>query len=246
MPLRPDPIRTMTVVNSPVSGDADGALTSDDVVVTGLQASTHWDALAHFSYGGSIYNGHRADTIGAGGATRCGIGVVGALVSRGVLLDVARVLGVGRLEPGYPISVADLDAAESQAGITVEPGDIVLVRTGFVQLVLGRRPDRQAYGGAPSPGLTVGTARWFHDRDVAAVAVDNYSFEVYPWEYEDGATAVHVLHLVEMGMLQGQNWVLEDLAVDCAADGRYTFLLDATPLPFTAATGAPVHPVALK
>ena len=86
----------------------------------------------------------------------------------------------------------------------------------------------------PSPGLTIETAEWFHARDVAAVATDTATFEVYPSQHEDAYLPVHLLHLVEMGMTQGQNWVLDPLAEDCAADGRYTFLLDATPLPLTA------------
>ena len=57
---------------------------------------------------------------------------------------------------------------------------------------------------------------------------------------------MHLLHLVEMGMTQGQNWFLDDLADACAADGRYSFLLDATPLPFTGALGSPVNPIALR
>jgi hypothetical protein len=51
---------------------------------------------------------------------------------------------------------------------------------------------------------------------------------------------------VEMGMLQGQNFRLEELAADCASDGEYTFLLEATPEPFVAAVGAPVAPLAIK
>ena len=57
---------------------------------------------------------------------------------------------------------------------------------------------------------------------------------------------VHLLHLVEMGMTQGQNWVLDDLAADCADDGQYDFLLEASPLPFVRAVGSPVNPVAVK
>ena len=81
---------------------------------------------------------------------------------------------------------------------------------------------------------------------MAAVATDTATFEVYPCQYEDAYLPVHLLHLVEMGMTQGQNWVLDHLAEDCAADGRYTFLLDATPLPLTDGLGSPLNPVALK
>jgi hypothetical protein len=78
------------------------------------------------------------------------------------------------------------------------------------------------------------------------VATDTLVLEVYPCESEDLYLPVHLLHLVEMGMTQGQNWCLDELADACADDGRYDFLLDATPLPFTHALGSPVNPVALR
>ena len=90
------------------------------------------------------------------------------------------------------------------------------------------------------------TVTWFHDRGVAAVATDNLSFEVFPGEVEDLVLPVHMLHIVEMGLLQGQNFDLETLAADCADDGRYSFLLVGTPEPFVGACGAPVAPVVLK
>ena len=136
------------------------------------------------------------------------------VVSRGVLLDVARALGHEVLPPGHPISPDDLDAASTLAQVALEPGDIVLVRTGqMVHLAAGRR-DLIAYT-FPSPGLTMETAGWFHAHDVAAVATDTLPFEVIPCQYEDTYLPVHLLHLVEMGMTQGQNWVLDTLADDC-------------------------------
>ena len=98
----------------------------------------------------------------------------------------------------------------------------------------------------PSPGLSIETAEWFFAHDVAAVATDTLPFEVFPGEDDDLYLPVHLLHLVEMGMTQGQNWVLDDLAAACAADGRYTFFLDATPLPFVDGLGSPLNPVAVR
>jgi len=119
------------------------------------------------------------------------------------------------------------------------------VRTGqMVHLAPGAR-DLIAYTW-PSPGLTIETAEWFHAHDVAAVATDSFVFEVFPSPREELYLPVHVLHLVEMGLTQGQNWVLDPLADDCAADGRYTFLLDATPLGLTDGLGSPLNPVALR
>lgn len=243
IPGRVNPLRTMVAINAPVVGDPTQFCWSDDVVVMGLQAATHWDSLAHVSYDNRLYNGFEASTITARGAARCGIDKLSSLVGRGVLLDVARAKGVDRLEPGYPITLQDLDAAEAQAGVEVEPGDVVLVRTGHMQVLRG--DDKVAYGSS-NPGLSIATVEWFRDRDVAAVANDTLALEVYPCEWDDMILPVHLLHLVEMGMTQGQNWNLEALAADCAHDGRYAFLLDATPQPFVGGLGTPVNPVAVK
>ncbi|HJL77481.1 MAG TPA: hypothetical protein QF417_09445, partial [Acidimicrobiales bacterium] len=88
------------------------------------------------------------------------------------------------------------------------------------------------------------TVPWFHERDVAAVANDTLTFEVYP--SEDVNLAVHMLHVVDMGLTQGQNWDLEALSADCAGDGIYEFFLAATPEPFVGSVGSPVAPVAIK
>ena len=242
---RVNPDRTMIQVNEPLSGDPDWVCASEDVVTLALQCATHWDGLAHVSYDGHIYNGYPASSVDAGGAGRCGIHLLGSVVSRGVLLDVARALSVDVLTPGYAITPDDLTAAAELGGVEIESGDIVLVRTGQMVHLAPPTRDLVAYTW-PTPGLTIETAAWFHDRDVAAVATDTLPFEVFPCQYDDLYLPVHLLHLVEMGMTQGQNWVLDELAADCAADGQYTFLLDATPLPFTNGLGSPLNPVALK
>ncbi len=243
MPGRLNPTRAMVQINTSFTGDPADFCTSDDMVVMGLQAATHWDGLAHVSYEGRIYNGYPADSITAAGASRCGIHHIKTLVGRGILLDVARAKGMARLEGGYAIGPEDLDAAEEMARVKVEPGDVVLVRTG--QMALLGAGDKMGYS-APSPGVSTRTAEWFRNRDVAAVATDTLTFEVFPCEDDAVLLPVHLLHLVEMGMTQGQNWVLDQLAADCVDDGRYDFLLDASPQPFTNAVGSPVNPVALK
>jgi kynurenine formamidase len=244
IPKRINPVHTMVGINTPFTGDRDKVCLSDDMVVMGLQASTHWDGLAHASYENRIYNGFPAATVTAEvGATKCGIHKLRPIVTRGILLDVARAKGVKRLDAGYPITTADLDAALALAKLTVEPGDVLLVRTGQMEHL--ESGDKESYR-LPSPGLTVGTASWFRERDVAAVATDTMPFEVYPCEDEAVLFPVHLLHLVEMGMTQGQNWFLDELAKDCAADGVYEFLLSATPEPFVGAVGSPVNPVATK
>lgn len=243
---RDNPKRTMIMVNAQAMGEQHAFRTSDDRVEMGLQACTHWDALAHVSYEGRLYNGFDASEITEAGAAHCGIDKAGPIVGRGVLLDVARALGVERLgdaEHGRALTPEDLDAAAEFGKVEVRPGDIVLIRTGAMTLL--KAGDKLAYV-YPTSGPSMQSVPWFHAHDVAAVATDTMAFEVYPPERDDAQLPVHLLHLVEMGMLQGQNWDLEALAQDCAADGVYEFFLAASPEPFTHAVGAPVMPVAVK
>jgi kynurenine formamidase len=176
------------------------------------------------------------------GATRCSIDAVDTLVSRGLLLDLPRHLGVDRLPGGFEITHDVLAECERAQGSPAEPGDIVLVRTGHIQLF--HSGDIHGYH-KPTPGLGIDAALWFHERDIAAAAMDTIAFELLPSRRPDIVLPVHVLCLVMMGLHQGQNFDLERLADACAQEERYTFLLDATPQPFTRATGTPVNPVAL-
>ena len=233
---RINPIHLMTMVNTAIGG----VVTSDDTVAMGLQCATHWDSLSHVGYRETFYNGVPLDAVTAEGASRHSITNVKTLVSRGVLIDVARHKGVDRLDTDYVITGADLDDATQVKPL---PGDIVLVRTG--QMSTLHAGDKQGYG-YPSPGFGTDAARWFHANDVAAVANDTLTFEALPGEFPEVFLPVHALDLVEMGMLQGQNFDLEALAADCASDGVYDFLLEATPEPFVGAVGAPVVPVAIK
>jgi kynurenine formamidase len=250
MPLSPDGPQLGFVegrtnpVLSPFSFSAgDDRMWHDDSITMGTQACTHWDGLAHASYGGTLYNGYPSSAVTDAGATVLGIHHVRTLVTRGVLLDVARARGVDRLDGGHAIGADDLDAAAELARTTLEPGDVVLVRTGHVQHFASG--DKMTYAtSAPGPGLEA--VEWFHRHDVAAVAIDNLIFEVFPCERDDAMLPVHFLHLVDMGLTQGQNFDLEALAADCADDGRSTFLLSASPEPVVNGAGAPVNPVAVK
>jgi kynurenine formamidase len=241
---RANPLRTMVSINTAVFGDPSQFCTSDDVVFMGLQCATHWDGLGHATYDGRMYNGYPISSIDEWGASKCGIHNIRSLTSRGVLLDIARAKGVDDLATGYAIHSDDLDAAVELAKLEMRSGDIVLIRTGSGRHLRGPERDLAAY--ASGSGLTVETAQWFRARDVAAVATDNLTFEVFPCEDPAALLPVHPLHLVEMGMTQGQNWMLEELADDCADDGVYEFFLEASPQPFTNALGSPVNPVAIK
>ncbi len=245
VPGRINPLHTMVAIDQTYTGDRSDACFNDDTVTMGLQAGTHWDALAHVAYEGLLYNGFPVSTVTADrGVTRCGIHRVRSIVSRAVLLDVARAMGVPMLEPGHPITEAELEAAVELAGVRPEPGDVVLVRTGKMALL--KAGDRQAYTLGDTPGLTVGTIPWMRRHDVAAVATDTFTLEVWPGEDPAVLFPVHMIQLRDMGLTQGQNFDLEALGEHCAGDGSYEMLLVANPEPFTGAAGAPTAPVAIK
>jgi kynurenine formamidase len=245
IPGRINPLHTMVALNTAYTGDPGDFCCSDDVLTMGLQACTHWDALAHVSYDGLLYNGHPASSVTAErGATRCGIHTVKSIVGRAILLDVARARGLEVLAPRHLITEDDLDAAVDLAGIEPVPGDIVLVRTG--QMTYFKARDRERYTLGDQPGLTVGTVPWMRRHDVAAVAIDTLALEVFPCEDPAVLFPVHLLHLRDMGLTQGQNFDLEELSTHCAADGVYEMLLVANPEPVTGGAGAPTSPVAIK
>jgi len=244
MPERTNPeLRTHTV-NVSFTGDPRDFTTSDDSFRMGSQAATHWDALSHVGYEGKLYNDTDESVINAAeGARRLGIEQFGPVATRGVLLDIARLHGVDYFDTNYAITGADLDQAAAAGGVTIESGDAVLVRTGHMHYL--RAGDKMRYS-TPAPGLSSQSIEWFHDHDVAAVATDTITFEVYPPENPAVFLPVHMIQLRDMGLVQGQNFHLDELAADCRGDGQYDFLLVATPLPLTGAVGAPVAPTAIK
>jgi kynurenine formamidase len=219
---------------------------TDDLLILPLQSGTQWDALGHIIFDGKIYNGYDASEVGSKGAMRNDIAQLrDRVVGRGVLLDVPRSRGVAWLEPGTPIHVADLEACERAQGVSVGRGDIVLVRTG--QMAQCRDAGGWgSYAGGDAPGLALDTAPWIHERELAAVATDTWGLEVLPNETPDVFQPLHIVLIVSMGLLVGEIFDLEDLADDCAADGRYEFLFSAVPLPITGGVGSPVNPVAIK
>ncbi len=242
---RVNPLHLMSAVAGQIGPDPEGFRYSDDVVVMPLQCATQWDSLAHVHYGGQLYNGYPASTITPAGAARNGIDKVGAgIVSRGVLLDLARAAGVDRLPPGRVIGPGDLETAERAAGVRAESGDVLLIRTGHLD-VFKKDGDRVGYM-RQMPGLGVACAEWLHAREVAAVASDTNAVEVIPFEDASTPLPLHLLCIRDMGLTLGEMFDLGDLAADCAADGVYEFLFSAPPLKVTGGVGSPLNPLAVK
>lgn len=240
----------LTVVSSAAPMGAGGRTTcADDVIEMALQCGTQWDALAHVHYDGLMYNGCKlCDVMGKNGASVHGIEHLAnpGIVARGVLIDVARHYKVDRLPTTHQISVDDLRAVLAAQNVEVMPGDILLVRTGHIRCftIDGERTRFLTEG----PGLHYSCAEYLHDVSAAAVAADNAAVEHIDMAEFHGGTALplHICCLREMGMPLGEMFDMEALTADCAADGRYSFMLSAPPLAFTGAVGSPVNPMALK
>jgi kynurenine formamidase len=242
---RVNPLHIMTSTSNQMTPDPAGLRYADDVIVMPLQCATQWDSLAHVHYGGQLFNGHSAATITSSGAGRNSIDKMAAgIISRGVLLDVARLRGVESLGPGEVVTPADLEAAERAQGVRAERGDVLLVRTGYIRVftVYGER----VFYMKQTPGLGLACVEWLHAREVAAVATDTNMVEVWPPEDPAVLFPLHALCIRDMGLTLGEMFDLEALASDCAADGVWEFLFTAPPLRVTGGVGSPLNPLAVK
>ncbi|MBL8216212.1 MAG: cyclase family protein [Bryobacterales bacterium] len=203
-------------------------------------AHTHLDSLCHFFWNNQMYNGITRDVVTAKGAEKLSVyNYRDGLFTRAVLMDIPKLRGVPYLEPGAAIFPEDLDAWAKQAGFKVEPGDIVLVRTGRWV----RRKEKGPWSGSLA-GLHMSSAAWLKKHDVAVLGGDSAQ-DVMPSGVEGVGQPVHLLVLVAMGMPILDNVDLERLAEECAKRKRWDFLLTTAPLAVEGATGSALNPIAV-
>jgi kynurenine formamidase len=219
--------------------------TADDVVMMSTHGATHWDALAHVFHRGKMYNDRDASLVTERGAAKNGIAVLrDRLVARALLVDVARCRDVDALEPGYEITVDDLERALHDGGVDAATGDVLLVRTGRLGSVL-RTGAWDEFIDAPEPGIGLAALPWLHEKQVAAIATDTWAVEVLPSREPGLDYPVHAVAIPYMGLLLGEMFALDELAGACAADAGHEMLLCAAPLPFVGGVGSPVNPIAV-
>ena len=224
-------------------GDAvrsDGGSAASDVVTLGTHVGTHVDALAHVSHEGRLHGGRDAAAAQVGGRfTELGVHRVAPIVARGLLLDVPAALGVNACAPAQEIRPADLDAACESAGVRPQPGDALLVRSGWG----ARWDDGAGYLGRESgvPGVGEDGARWLAAHRPGVVGADTIAFERLAPGAGHAVLPAHRVLLVEEGILIMETLDLETLAAEAA----HEFLLVVAPLPLVGATGSPVRPLAL-
>jgi kynurenine formamidase len=213
--------------------------------ITHLDAPSHTFVRADPARPWTMYNGKPRDLVRTvDGATAGSIELVGeGIVSRGVLLDIARLRGVPWLEADDPVFPEDLEAAEAAQGVHVEPGDILFVRTGFPRQRAERGP-RPSSEGVSS--FQAACLRWIRERDIALLGSDT-SNDVSPSQYPGLGIngAIHGVGMGAIGLWLLDNPDFESLASACAERVRWEFLAAIAPLKLERGTGSPVNPLAM-
>lgn len=220
-----------------------GHAMNDHVSYTGAAVSmythtgTHIDALVHFGLNGEVWNGFTAEEhLGDRGWRVGGAEALPSIVARGVLIDLPAFLGVDQLADGHRISRAELVGALAAQQVSLAEGDVVLIRTGRMQVY----EDAQAYMQNP-PGLGMEAARFLIEEGGAmVVGADNLSFEAFPSEDPANYVPVHTYLLAEQGAPIIELVFLEALA----RDQVYEFAFIGGGLRLRGADAAPMRPLA--
>jgi len=213
---------------------------NEELVVAEIgQVGTQFDGFSHQTIGNSMYNCHKVEEVASrNGFSKLGLENVGALMTRGVLIDVPALKGVQMLPDSYEITVADLQQALKKQGVTLQPADAILVHTGWGRLW---GTDNSRYMG-PNPGLGVAAAEWLARQDPILVGSDNAPVNVTPNPDPKVSNPVHQIMLVINGIHLLENLKLDELA----ASGAHEFALVVQPLKIEGGTGSTVAPIAVR
>jgi kynurenine formamidase len=244
--LSPDPReafinagRVFNIYTKPSPPIPNARQVNEELVVTELgQIGTQFDAFAHQMWGDSFYNCFKLADIGTrSGFKKLGVEHVGGLMTRGVLIDVAGAKGVDLLPTSYLITPDDLQRALEKAGQKLQPGDAVLIRTGWSKL-MGKENERY---GTLNPGIGIAAGQWLLAQQPMMIAADNCCVEVRPSE-KPHSLPIHAMMLIQHGV-----YLLENLELEALAAARaYEFAFIVQPLKIKGATGSAIAPMAVR
>jgi kynurenine formamidase len=203
------------------------------------QVGTQFDGFAHQSIENSHYNCFKTDDIATRtGFTKLGIEKVGTLMTRGVLIDVAALKGVDMLGETYEITVQDLQQALQRQSVSLQPGDAVIIHTGWGRLW---GTDNARFMKS-NPGIGVAAAEWLAKQDPMLVGGDTPPVEVSPNPDPQISLPVHQIMLVINGIHLLENLKLDELA----AKKVYEFAFVMQPLKLRGFSGSTVAPTAFR
>lgn len=246
MPLFGDRHYSLTIPGAPTGGPMGAnSLVYNDEMFSGEigQIGTQFDGLGHIGVHRDgedrYYNGVRGSEIyGAAGLAKLGVENVGPIVTRGVLIDIARFRGVDRLPAGEVVTADDLRGALAAQGTAIRPGDAVFIRTGHGALWM---VDNDAYN-AGEPGIGLEAAEWLIEQGIVLKGADSSSGEVLPGEDPTRPYDVHRLMITHHGIYNLENLNLDEIA----ADEVWEFAFMFSPVPLKGATGSPGNPIAIR
>jgi kynurenine formamidase len=213
---------------------------NEEIVLAEIgQVGTQFDTFAHQTIGDSLYNCFKLDDIATrNGFSKLGIENIGALMTRGVLLDIAALKGVEMLPDTYEITVADLQQALQRQQLTLQPGDAVILHTRWGRQ-WGTENDRYT---STNPRIDVAASEWLARQDPMLIGADTAPINVTPSPNPKLSNPVHQIALVVNGI-----FLLENLRLDELASQRtYEFALIVEPLKLVGATGSTVAPIAIR
>lgn len=209
---------------------------SGDAISMYTHCGTHIDTFNHFGYNGEIFNGFTAkDHLGSRAWDVCGPEKYPPIFARGILLDIAAMYGVDTLEPSHPISKKDIEDCLKKQDLKIEPGDVVLLRTG--QML--RWPDMAFTQN--TPGLNREGAEYIAKHGAIMIGADNLTLEMTPSQHPENFFPVHTYLLAEAGVPILEMAWLEELA----AEKVYEFAFFGACIKLRGATGTPMRPVAM-
>jgi hypothetical protein len=212
---------------------------NDDLLTTWLGIGSQLDGLGHMGIEHRYYNGlHASDFVAPTGLTKLGTHEVPPIVTRGVLLNMARLRNQSIVPEGTAFNSREIQAAAQAQGVTLEAGDVVLFHTGWLD-VAASDPNRFMSG---QPGLGLDGARYLAGLGVVAVGADNWALEVIPHEDPDQVFPVHPELLAKNGV-----YILENMDTrELAADGVTEFLFVLGQPRFVGAVQVVINPVAIR
>ena len=252
IPVDPAPDNPHPALHMMVAGGDDclipdiGLETTSDFVGIAFHgmASSHLDAFCHVHKDGKMYNGYPGTLVKSTGAKKNSVMCAkDGIVSRGVLADVPRHLGVDWLEPGQIITPDELTGCLEAQDVEVREGDILLVAT-------GRDARRDEFGpwspmDLGMPGIHPECVPWLHEKGVAVLGADCVS-DPFPLPAIEGwGMPIHECTLVAMGVHLLDNLDLSGLQSACAELSQWDFQLTIAPLRIEQGTGSPVNPIAV-
>lgn len=213
---------------------------TSELVITCLHTGTHLDTLSHANAGPehAWYGGYSSDVyVGDYGTLKSDASSLPPILARGVLLDVARFMQVDALPQGGAITREILENTSKAQHVELRPGDVVLIRTGYMSLW----PDKEKLGQHNGSGINLAAAQWLASNQPLAVGTDTEAVEQFPGEDPGNPHPVHTFLLVNNGIFMIECLDLEALA----RDQRYEFLFIALPVKFRGGTAGIMDPVAV-